>query len=88
MHSLKVCQDCRAVSFCCRNCQRLNYLHHEDTGTKGLGHKYLCPVFKAYHKRKNNTDDSKKDSLDRKFRRACKRFLIGTLQNIGKKRVP
>ena len=84
---LMLCKGCRAVKFCCKDCQRLNYVHHEETGIKGMGHKFLCPVFKAYHKRNKNIDDSKKDHLDRKFRRACKRFLIGTLQNIGKKRV-
>ncbi|GFH61547.1 predicted protein [Chaetoceros tenuissimus] len=83
---LMLCQGCRSVKFCCKDCQRLNYLHQEETGTKGMGHKYLCPVFKAYQKRNKNTDDSKKDHLDRKFRRACKRFLIGTLENIGEKR--
>ncbi|GFH61602.1 predicted protein [Chaetoceros tenuissimus] len=84
---LLLCQGCRVVSFCCRNCQRLNYLHHEDTGIRGLGHKYLCPVFKAYHRRNKNTDASKKDHLDRKFRRACKSFLVGTLQSVDEERV-
>ena len=73
--------------FCCKECQRLNYLHHEDAGIRGMGHKHLCPVFKAYAKRKKNTDASKHDHLERKFRRACTRFLIGTLQSVGKKRV-
>ncbi|GFH61603.1 predicted protein [Chaetoceros tenuissimus] len=84
---LMVCQGCRVVSFCCKDCQRLNFFHHEETGIRGMGHKYLCPVFKAYNKRNKDTDDSKKDHLDRKFRRACKTFSIGTLQNVDEKRV-
>ncbi|GFH57202.1 predicted protein [Chaetoceros tenuissimus] len=84
---LLLCQGCRAVFFCCKDHQRLNFLHHEETGTRGMGHKYLCPVFKSYHKRNKNKDAAKKDHLERKFRRACKRFLMGTLQSVCKKRV-
>lgn len=73
-----VCQGCRVISYCCKYHQRLNYLHHEETGTRGLGHKQLCPVFKAYRRKEDNADTSKKETLDRKFHRACKRFLRET----------
>ena len=80
-HQGLVCQGCRVVSYCCKEHQRLNYLHHEVTGTRGLGHKQLCPVFKAYRRKKDNRDTSKQGHLDRKFQRACKRFLRGTIQS-------
>ncbi|GFH60179.1 predicted protein [Chaetoceros tenuissimus] len=79
-HEGLVCQGCRVVSYCCKDHQRLNYLHHEVTGTRGLGHKQLCPVFKAYRRKKDNSDTSKQGHLDRKFQRACKKFLRGTIQ--------
>lgn len=79
-HESFVCQGCRVVSYCCKDHQRYSYFHHEETGTRGLGHKYLCPVFKAYRKKKENTDISKQGDLERKFQRACKRFLRGTFQ--------
>ncbi|GFH54855.1 predicted protein [Chaetoceros tenuissimus] len=80
-HEGLVCQGCRVVSYCCKYHQRLNYLHHEETGTRGLGHKHLCPVFKAYRRKRENTDTSKDGHFDRKFQRACKRALRGTLEN-------
>lgn len=80
-----VCQGCRVVSYCCRDHQRLNYLHHEETGTRGLGHKQLCPVFKAYRRKRDNIDTSKEGHLDRKFERACKRFLQGTFEDRSQK---
>ncbi|GFH55329.1 predicted protein [Chaetoceros tenuissimus] len=79
-HEGLVCQACRVVSYCCKDHQRLNYLHHELTGTRGLGHKQLCPLFKAYRRKRDNADTSKEGHLERKFQRACKRFLRGTLQ--------
>ncbi|GFH61546.1 predicted protein [Chaetoceros tenuissimus] len=74
-----ICQGCRVVSYCCKDCQRSNYLYSEQTRTRGLGHKHLCPVFKAFRKRKNNEDASKNDLLERKFQRACYRFFLSTL---------
>lgn len=76
--SLLLCQECRVVCYCCKDCQRLGYLHHEQTRTRGLGHKHLCPVFKAFGKKKKNKDNSKNDHLERKFQRACKRFFLST----------
>ncbi|GFH45029.1 predicted protein [Chaetoceros tenuissimus] len=79
-HENLVCEGCRVVSYCCKDHQRLNYLHHEETGSRGLGHKHLCPLFKAYRRKKDNDDASKEGHFDRKFQRACKRFLRGTLE--------
>ncbi|GFH55330.1 predicted protein [Chaetoceros tenuissimus] len=78
-HESFVCQGCRVISYCCRDHQRLNHFHHEETGSRGLGHKQLCPLFKAYRRKRGNTDTSKEGHLDRKFQRACMRFLRGTL---------
>ncbi|GFH55172.1 predicted protein [Chaetoceros tenuissimus] len=80
-HENLVCQGCRVVSYCCKYHQRLNYIHHEATGTRGLGHKQLCPVFKSYRRKRENTDIKKQGHLERNFQRACKRFLRGTLEN-------
>ena len=80
-HESLVCQGCRVVSYCCKYHQRINFLHHEEMGSRGLGHKQLCPVFKAYRRKRDNTDTSKEGHLERKFQRACKRFLRGTLEN-------
>ncbi|GFH49748.1 predicted protein [Chaetoceros tenuissimus] len=78
-HEVFVCQGCRVACYCCKDHQRLNYLHHEDTGTRGLGHKNLCPVYKTFRKMRDNTDGSKDDHLERKFQRACKRFFLSTI---------
>ena len=80
-HEGLVCQGFRVISYCCRDHQRLNYLHHEVTGTRGLGHKQLCPVFKEYRRKRDNVDNSKQGHLDRNFQRACMRSLRGTLEN-------
>ena len=61
-HESLVCQGCRVLSHCCRNHQRLNYIHFEVTGTRGLGHKHLCLVFKAYRRKK--VDTRKRDNTD------------------------
>ena len=73
-----ICQGCRVVSYCCKDCQRSNYLYSEQTRTRGLGHKHLCPVFKAFRKLENNEDASKNELLERKFQRACYRFFLST----------
>ena len=78
-NELLICQGCRVVSYCCIDCQRSNYLYSEQTRTRGLGHKHLCPVFKAFRKIENNEDASKNDLLERKFQRACYRFFMSTL---------
>ena len=82
-----VCQGCRVASYCCRDHQRLNFLYEKETGTRGLGHKHLCPVLKAYRKKKENIESSKQGHLERKFERACKRFLLTTLKSKASKRM-
>ncbi|GFH49697.1 predicted protein [Chaetoceros tenuissimus] len=84
-HEVFVCQGCRVVCYCCKGHQRLNYLHHENTGTRGLGHKHLCPVYKAFRKKRDNTDSSEDSHLERKFQRSCKRFFYSALNSIGKR---
>jgi hypothetical protein len=82
-----ICQGCRVASYCCRGHQRLNFLFNDKAGTKGLGHRHLCPVFKAYRKKKENIESSKQGHLERKFERACKRFLLSTLKSNASKRM-
>ncbi|GFH61599.1 predicted protein [Chaetoceros tenuissimus] len=79
LESLLYCQGCRAVCYCCIDCQRQTYFYSEQTRTRGLGHKHICPVFKAFGKKKKNKDTSRNDHLERKFERACKRFFLSTL---------
>ena len=85
-YELFVCQGCRVACYCCKDHQRLNYLHHENSGSKCLGHEHLCPVYKTFRKMRDNTDGSKDGHLKRKFQRACKRFILNSLKNIGTRR--
>ncbi|GFH55274.1 predicted protein [Chaetoceros tenuissimus] len=82
-----ICQGCRVASYCCKDHQRLNFLFNNKTGTRGLGHKHLCPVFKAHRKKKENIDSSKQGHLNRKFERACMRFFLSTLKSKASKRM-
>ena len=86
-HEVFVCQGCRVACYCCKDHQRLNYLHHKYTGTRGLEHKHLCPVYKAFRKKRDNTDGSKDGHLERKFQRACMIFFLNTFKFIGKRKV-
>ena len=71
-----VCSGCRVACYCCIDHQRSSWKKDLHSGV-GIGHKVLCPLFKAYHKYKNARKSRGKnsDEYHSRFRRECEKFL-------------
>ena len=75
-NSFLVCSGCRVACFCCIDHQRSSWKKELHWGV-GIGHKILCPLYKAYHKCKN-AEENRRENIDEyysRFRRECEKFL-------------
>lgn len=77
---LLICSGCRAVCYCCIDHQRSSWKKELDTGV-GIGHKLLCPLYKALRKAKFAYEGNKdnRDEYVARFRNECESFLSDSL---------
>ena len=71
-----VCSGCRVACYCCIDHQRSSWRKELEMGV-GIGHKILCPLYKAYHKYHNARRSHGKNIHEYylRFRRECEKFL-------------
>lgn len=73
---LLVCSGCRFVCYCNLEHQRSSWRKDLHWGV-GIGHKELCPLYKAYRKYKNARRSHGKNIVEYhlRFQRECEKFL-------------
>ena len=73
---LLVCSGCRVACYCNLDHQRSSWKKELHWGV-GIGHKILCPLYKAYRKYKSARKSLGKnsDEYHSRFRRECEKFL-------------